>query len=361
MHYIITKNFPHIPSCIALTVASLTTLHAGSKEPLATTKEPASISLFVENDTFADEDEEYTSGLRLAWLSETSYNPNELAAPQRLLRPFSGDADSFSFAQKIWGLEDNGETRYRSSYSLSQLMYTPVDESAMPPADERPYAGWLGIGVGLHVNNGSVLNALELSIGITGPNSFAEDLQESVHNSSGFNDFEGWDSQIPEELTVNLHFNQKRKLTLTDSDFWNCDGVFDWGGSLGTFRVDAHAAITLRAGCNLSSGYSDSRFGFNTSSHQWDASSSAHTDTSCYVFLGGRVNAVAHDVALDGPVFRSYSSTVDREDFIGEVFAGAALCYRTWEISYAHTLRSKEYTTQKHEQYFGTITLRKHF
>src|SRR3546814_17295330 len=61
-------------------------------------------------------------------------------------------------------------------------MYTPDDVALRnPPLDDRPYAGWLYGSVGLIAETGRRLDQLELTLGVVGPASLAEQTQKLIH------------------------------------------------------------------------------------------------------------------------------------------------------------------------------------
>ena len=65
-----------------------------------------------------------------------------------------------------------------------------------------------------------------------------------------------------------------------------------------------------------------------------------------YALFGARVAGIFHDITLDGPVFRSFDTGVEKENLVGEVYAGFGVRRRDWELGYVHTYRSKEFKTQ---------------
>ncbi len=72
---------------------------------------------------------------------------------------------------------------------------------------------------------------MELNIGTVGPNARAKEVQDFVHDIKGVEQFQGWDSQIPNEVTVNLFFSQKRRLTFLETGYsgFSVDGFGEWG------------------------------------------------------------------------------------------------------------------------------------
>lgn len=75
------------------------------------------------------------------------------------------------------------EGAVRIGYALGQDMYTPKDISLRnPPLDDQPYAGWLYGSAGLIAETGRQLDQLELTVGMVGPASLAEETQKRVHD-----------------------------------------------------------------------------------------------------------------------------------------------------------------------------------
>src|SRR5690606_30634787 len=124
----------------------------------------------------------------------------------RGLYKLSGAEDDTPFRR--WRYRGHDAPRFAWGVGLTQLMFTPENPDApVAPPGERPYAGWLGFDFSLHVKDNESVTSVTLSLGTTGGNSYAEDTQQWVHEKV-FNSpvFEGWESEVPGELTVNLHF-----------------------------------------------------------------------------------------------------------------------------------------------------------
>jgi hypothetical protein len=64
---------------------------------------------------------------------------------------------------------------------------------------------------------------------------------------------------------------------------------------------------------------------------------------------------VAHDITLDGPVFKSYDSPVSSETWVGEVLVGFGLRYKQMTLTFSRTFRSEEYDTQEGGHQFGSV------
>jgi lipid A 3-O-deacylase len=77
---------------------------------------------------------------------------------------------------------DGGTIRTR--YAHGQNIFTPSKiKLEDPPPDDRPYAGWLYGSIGLIAETGQRLDVLDLTLGIVGPASLAEETQRSSRHN----------------------------------------------------------------------------------------------------------------------------------------------------------------------------------
>lgn len=323
------------------------------------------LTTYLDNDLFGHTDRDYTSGARMSWIS-SNRDVADLGSVQRMLRRLSGDEDSFAIFKALTGFEDPHDVQYNFGCSLTQLMFTP--ENGAPyfqPAGERRYAGWLGLGFSLHVKDDRILNSIELSVGTLGPDALAEPAQDFVHDVRGLAKFNGWDEQIPNELTADLSFVQKRRSDLLKRDrgWFRVDGLTEWGGRLGTFRTAVHAGGFFRAGFHLPPDFTDPRLSDTAYSNLYfDTDDPYVGNWSVYCLFGATGRGVVRDATLDGPLFNDFETGNDREPFVGEVFCGAGIRYRQVELSYVHTWRSQEYEEQRGGiSDFGSLALRLRF
>ena len=65
---------------------------------------------------------------------------------------------------------------------------------------------------------------------------------------------------------------------------------------------------------------------------------------------------VAHDIFLDGNTFTA-SHSVDKKILVSNIAAGVAWQWRGGQITYAHYISSKEFTTQSTNPSYGAVTL----
>jgi lipid A 3-O-deacylase len=349
---------------IALALACLgicTSAHAGRDTPFDFG--PGFLTFYLDNDLFSNRDQDYTNGARLSWIS-SNRKMKDIGAVQRALRPLTGDDTSPDFFQNITGFDDPENVAYNYGFSLTQLMYTPEDfTSETQPLNERRYAGWAALGFSLHAKDSKRLNTVEFLLGITGKYSFAEDAQDLIHDFRDIPRFQGWDDQIPTEVTADLSFLQRRRLPLGKfNDVISMDGFTEWGMRLGTFRTSAQLGGMIRWGFYLPADFSDPRLSETAYTHKfYTEDDNEQKPWSLYLLTGFRGFAIAHDTTLDGSLFRSFNTGVNREPFVGEVYAGIGWRIHAVEISYAHTWRTEEYREQEDESNFGTVSVRLQF
>ena len=324
------------------------------------------LTFFFDNDLFSGTDENYTNGARLSWITEGKPAVN-IPIVQANLHRFSGGSDSLAWMRKFWGFRHPAQIEYSYGFALSQLMFTPATREALvPPPGERPYAGWTGIGFSLHARDSHAQNSVEIAIGVVGPSSYAEQTQNVIHDFRDIERFAGWDSQIPNEITLNLYFNQRRRIELLDT--WRSlpfgirvDGFQETGFALGNFRTYAHLGFLIRAGWNLPVEFADPRLTPTAHSQRLYSGGRNRSKWSFYGLAGAQISGILHDITLDGPVFRNYDTGVDREPFVGELYAGFGIRYSDLEFSYVHTFRTKTFETQADSQSFGSLAVRLRF
>ncbi len=295
-------------------------------------------NLLIENDMFGgNSDRNYTHGTRLSWLSDEGDVPDWVreAALQFPLFPIDG--------------------RLRAGYALGQNIYTPenISEPNLITSD-RPYAGWLYVGVGMTSDTGARLDNLELDIGVVGPASLAGRAQRLVHRVIDSPMPRGWSNQLHNEPGIVLNYERKWRNNY-DIDFH--DLGFDFtphiGASIGNIYTLGAVGGTIRFGHDLPADYGPPRirpalpgssFFKPTEGLGW------------YFFLGIEGRAVARNIFLDGNTFRD-SHRVDKKLLVGDLQAGIAVTYGPARVAYTQVFRTREFETQGSPDSFGAINL----
>lgn len=315
-----------------------------------------------DNDLLTGTDDGYTNGARIAFARELPANSDEHYFLENALRGLSGASGDFALDK--FRFPEAEAVRFQYGVGLTQLMFTPKDPDApAPPPGERPYAGWLGLEFSLQASAGDSASTATLSVGTTGSLSYAEDAQKWTHqNISDSPIFQGWDTQAPGELTLNLHLDHKQRLGFLDGTRdWpvEVDGFYEWGGAVGNFRTAAYLGTLFRAGLNLPASHATPRVQLGSFTETiFDASDKGADQLSIYGFAGVRGYAVLHDISLDGPVFHDWDESTDSEPWVGEISFGLGARWHEIELSLSHTLRSDEFEGQRNRSRYGSVMLR---
>lgn len=350
---------------LILVLASTCALKAQTVEPQIATKKPGpcidSWMVQLDNDLFAGSDRDYTNGFRLAVGGPTGVEP-DYGRMRGWLHRFSGDKDSYPLFDRLADF-DPSTLSYSWGAGITQLMFTPDNHvPRVPPPGERPYAAWLGAEFSIQVRDENSLSSVALAIGVTGDWALGEEAQDIIHHDVSHSPlFNGWDSQLPEEVTLDLLLDHKRRLRLLDdwqSGLWSIDGYYEFGGSLGTMRTAAYAGGLIRAGWNLPRTYSIPRLQVASYANQY-FSNRPHDPEGFRIYLlgGARGSLVLHDATLDGSLFQNWRFAVDSKPLVGELILGCGVGYGEFELIYSRVVRSDEFDGQNTNQEYGSMQL----
>ena len=324
------------------------------------------VLLQLDNDLFAGSDRDYTSGVRIGLVQEI---PLLSKKGQRMNQRLNDNAEKVLGQLRSLRLSDddvNANRRFARGIGLTQLMFTPEDPLAISaPEGERPYAGWLGLEYSLHVKEAKFANSLTLTLGTTGDASLAQPVQNWVHrNISSSPIFQGWDSQVPSEVTVNIHFDHKQRFqrltrSISSKNGLEIDGYYEGGFAAGNFRSDAYIGGLARIGYRLPSSFATPRVQLGSYGHQLFSDTKDYGNKfSAFAFAGVRASAVLHDITLDGPIFRDFDTGVESKALVGELIFGMGIRYQKIDLTFSQTIRSDEFTGQTENLQFGSLMLR---
>ena len=290
--------------------------------------ENASISAAKLTDRF------YVNGLRLGWTSPTTQVPNFLA----------------DLGNTLWG---GGQQRI--AFDLAQQIYTPAGTgTTVPSRFDRPYAGVLLGNFSLIHDTEDTRSVLTLSLGLVGPWSGAEQLQNGFHDAIGQDHALGWNSQIQNTPAIELLHERTWRLPLGTVAGLETDALPSLTIGLGDLRDYIQAGLTFRFGQGLGSDFGVPRLRPGLSGGD------AFTPTrpfAWYVFAGADGQAVGYDLLLQSNPFRSGPHVSTVWD-VAEMQGGFAVMAYGMRLTFAYVAQTQEFKGQTgglHQ--FGTASI----
>lgn len=308
-----------------------------------------------ENDSLGNpfgphQDRHYTQGLKFSLFGGDDFAP--------------GIKKSLNDILPAWGFKpEAGDLGW---VLLGQNIYTPGNllTRALIKTD-RPYAGWMYAGPiyqrrGELAPNLVVMENFEINLGIVGPESLADEAQETVHRWWVPDDVpQGWGNQLKDEPGLVLKYARLWRWTPTTETARHLDVIPRVGAEVGNVNTFATMGATMRLGWNLPQDFGvqiiDSPASVNGGLTRQTPESFA------YVFGGLDGRAVGHDITLDGNTFRGGPS-VDKNYFVADLSWGVAFqIFRHTEITYTRVIRTEEFHGQNRADIFGSVTIKGKF
>ena len=308
------------------------------------------VSVTEENDMFDlfgdNSDRYYTQGLKISVLAPDL----TFGILKGLLREHAG--------------MDNPTVR--TTAGVGQHIYTPEDLLIpVPDPRDRPYAGWAYLSAAAFAHQGDDLYSVEAQLGAVGPSAHAGEAQNGMHRLIEAAESLGWDHQLRDEPGFNLYAEHRRVMWKSPRPH---EGMMEIIGvrtlAAGTVETSVGGGLIGRIGYNLHQDFGPQRLRPGSAGADFfDGGEDAF-----YFFGGVHVRGVAHDVFLDGNVFRD-SPSVDKKPIVPEFTAGV-----TWNtgrllrtpftgkslplrISYAHVWQGEQFVGQNGPLEYGSLTL----
>ena len=325
------------PAALLLAVAWLAVAGVVRADPAAA--EPAGSFVFhFENDVLGtdDSDRNYTNGLMISW--QTAEN-------------------------RVWPWLDawvrdhvfqDPDSDLRAHLAFGQNLFTPEDLSRTDLiVDDRPYAAWLHLDLGLVAQDDTRLRSVVVSVGMVGPAAGGEPVQKWVHRVIESPDPKGWANQIGNELAVMAVAEHKwrhvHRLGGTGLQF---DLSPHGDVALGNVYTYAGVGGTIRLGQGLERDFGPPRIPPSPPGSGYFAPDRRF---GWYVFAGADGRYVLQDIFLDGNTFRD-SHRVDKENWVGDLLGGFAVSAWGVRVGAVYVNRTREFTLQDSGHHFGSLT-----
>jgi hypothetical protein len=333
----------------------------------------------LENDLFADTDRDYTNGVSLTLISEdlgTGFDPRCMPWPVRL------HAELIErFDPEFWRENDEVARGQNVVVKFGQSIYTPGDPSRTDLiVDDRPYAGLLYVGLSWNRRkldprtNVERLDTREITLGVIGPLSLAQQAQDLVHEARGIDKFQGWEHQLGNEPALQFALERKYRDYRGPDPLipgFSADSIRSVGLRLGNIETSASAGIEGRIGWNLPNDFgtypirpaAENRPPAPVSGEA-DAAASASTHVrtrpGAHLFASLEAKAMAHDFTLDGNLF-SDSHRVTRRPLVAQAAVGMSvhgmLAGHGARLAVMRVFRTREFNEQDSHHAFGSISL----
>ena len=306
--------------------------------------------LIGENDMVVRTDRHYTHGTKLTLLG------GEVALPRA--EP--------GFHLPAWLAEHTPNLRSepraaRLGVSLVQSIYTPTDINRTGPQfDDRPYAGVFYVSLVLQKRGGAAgkietLDTWRMDLGVIGPESHAEDAQNTVHRVRNLGLAMGWPNQLRTEPAMAVRFQRTWRWAQGAVDGWGWDVLPAAGLSLGNIGTYAVLGGQVRAGWRL-----PRDFGVQTID-SIAVPNVGRTDPctatrGVFAFAGVEGRAVGYSTFLDGNLWRA-SHHVTKFPLVGDLKFGLVYSGKRFDLSLSEVIRSKEFVGQREIDAYGSLAL----
>ena len=245
-----------------------------------------------------------------------------------------------------------------TTFAIANQIYTPVDtDSTELILDDRPYAGWTYIEMGMHKSSKKSLNSLQLKVGMVGPASKSEEIQNGIHNLINVSLSEGWEHQLNNELGINLGYAYKLRFAPEPIGWFESAFVPYVEADLGNISTQASLGIFIRAGYNI-----PKDFGLATLDIGGEAGIPVYDeqlicqekDWSFSFNFTTSGSAVARDIFLDGNTF-SDSHSIEKNNFVAYIGTGFSARYKSLSVDFMTTTNSKKAPKEGTPQDIGTV------
>ncbi|PAW82767.1 MAG: hypothetical protein B9S33_14700 [Pedosphaera sp. Tous-C6FEB] len=305
-------------------------------------------NLVAENDMVVRTDRHYTHGTKLTLLG------GEVAVAR----------ESAGFHLPVWLAERTPDwgTRpqaARLGVALGQSIYTPTDISTpVLQLDDRPYAGVFYATLllqkrGTTAGGTPVLDNWRLDLGVIGPESHAEDAQNTVHRVRNLGIAVGWANQLKTEPALALRFQRTWRAAQGEAGDWGWDFLPTAGVSVGNLGTYAMLGGQVRAGWRM-----PSDFGVQTidaiSAPSIGRTGPGAKDRGVFAFAGLEGHAVAYSAFLDGNLWRA-SHHVSKFPLVADGKFGVMYSGRRFDLSLTQVVRTKEFVGQREIDAYGAL------
>ncbi len=288
------------------------------------------ISFMNDNDVYTGTDGDYSNCMQFSCLSP--------------LLPAAGEWDEGGthparwVADRLPVFDRPGHLRW--GLGLGHAIYTPGDtETSLRITDDRPYAGWLYLGLSLTRSDdegsgdgdrlpcdGGVIDNLTLDLGVIGPLAQGDRVQNDWHTLIGDPETNGWRNQLFNEPGINLAYQRLWRFTFPGLSIGGleADVMPRAGGAIVNVATNAMLGGGVRIGRGLDYDFGPPRIGQNQVGRNHFTS---RDEIGWHLFADIEGRVVGRDIFLDGNSFGG-GHFLHAHPFVAEARFGAALTWR---------------------------------
>jgi hypothetical protein len=231
-------------------------------------------------------------------------------------------------------------------FELGQQIFTPLKRTTRAPADiDRPYAGYTYIQYTRSwFNNEKTVLQINGTLGIIGPASGGEGLQNTYHRWLQYAPFLGWRYQISNQLVLNSGVLYAHTLLATNKFKW-----MGWGAAqLGTAFI--HAAVGTKMVYGL--------FNQNQHSQLWNAAveKKGMPAKEFFIYWNPKITAQGYNATISGGSKTAADSavTLNPKTLVFQNTIGLAYSEGRWAAQIELVHQSRETTIQlNRHRYLG--------
>jgi len=299
-------------------------------------------SFQFENDFFANAgDRYYTNGFQISHL--------RMGRPPSWVERLAAIFPAFRSDGSIVGTQ----------YTVGQQIFTPDDTQAVAVVpDDRPYAGYLYFSTNLlarvqHTRQRDTGNLLELSLGIVGPASLAEQSQTWFHELFGNDVPQGWHNQLANEPALGISYSRFWRHIRPFTGQLEFDMNPQVTAAIGNVHTYGATGVMFRLGTHLNHDLSppNIRPGFPGFAYF-----AIDRGFSWYIFAGIEGRLVLRNIFLDGNSFTD-SHSVTKEPLVGDLQFGVVLRFGKVRVALSNMHRSREFSTQSQPTRYGAVNI----
>ena len=190
------------------------------------------------------------------------------------------------------------------AWEIGHEMYTPKKATTSYIKNhDRPFAGYLYSSFSIHriyKNNQSLKTILQL--GVIGSNTFSKELQNFIHDISGFTKAIGWKYQIKNALALNFNAEYNKFLVKDISNHYDISWINS--GKMGTIYTNITTGFLARIGFNSLQSLANS-IAYNTNIN--NKSTSYFRARESFIFIKPSLRYAFYDATLQGSFLNTKS------------------------------------------------------